>query len=74
MPIGENFLHRLRTRVFAHLHTRSVGFFDRRPLGDTLSRLTGDVNAIENLTLTGVTQTTAQTIKIGLFAAPRCAT
>ncbi|MEN3301364.1 ABC transporter transmembrane domain-containing protein, partial [Pseudonocardia sp.] len=24
--IGENFLHRLRTRVFAHLHTLSVGF------------------------------------------------
>ncbi len=29
--IGENFLHRLRTRVFAHLHTLSAGFFDRVP-------------------------------------------
>src|SRR5947209_17546237 len=46
--IGENFLHRMRTRVFAHLHTLSVSFFDRRPLGDLLSRLIGDVAAIES--------------------------
>lgn len=65
--IGENFLHRLRTRVFTHLHTLSVGFFDRRPLGDILSRLTGDVSAIENLVLSGVTETAAQVIKIAVF-------
>jgi ATP-binding cassette subfamily B protein len=66
--IGEHFLHRLRTRVFTHLQTLSVGFFDRRPLGDILSRLTGDVSAIENLVLSGVTDTAAQVIKVGLFA------
>jgi ATP-binding cassette, subfamily B, bacterial len=66
--IGENFLHRLRTRVFTHLQTLSVSFFDRRPLGDTLSRLTGDITAIENLVLSGVTDTAAQVIKIFLFA------
>jgi ATP-binding cassette subfamily B protein len=58
--------------VFSHLQTLSVNFSDRRPLGDTLSRLTGDVSAIENLVLTGVTQTTAQIIKIGLFTAVLC--
>lgn len=67
--IGEHFLHRLRTRVFTHLQTLSVNFFDRRPLGDTLSRLTGDVNAIENLVLSGVTETLGQVVKIGVFAA-----
>ncbi|MGH3843610.1 MAG: ABC transporter ATP-binding protein [Pseudonocardiaceae bacterium] len=66
--IGENFLHRLRTRVFTHLQTLSVGFFDRRPLGDTLSRLTGDIGAIETLLLTAVTDTAAQVIKIVVFA------
>ncbi|MGH3608839.1 MAG: ABC transporter ATP-binding protein [Pseudonocardiaceae bacterium] len=65
--IGESFLHRLRTRVFTHLQTLSVSFFDRRPLGDTLSRLTGDVTAIENLVLSGVTGTAAQVVKIVLF-------
>ncbi|MBV8539702.1 MAG: ABC transporter ATP-binding protein [Pseudonocardiales bacterium] len=66
--IGESFLHRLRTRVFTHLQTLSAGFFDTRPLGDTLSRLTGDLSAIENLVLSGVTGIAAQVVKIGLFA------
>ncbi|WP_242181511.1 ABC transporter ATP-binding protein [Saccharopolyspora soli] len=65
--IGENFLHKMRTRVFAHLHTLSVGFFDRRRIGDTLSRLTGDVGAIESLVLSGVAQTFSSVVKVVLF-------
>jgi ATP-binding cassette subfamily B protein len=65
--IGENFLQRMRTRVFAHLHTLSVSFFDRRRLGDILSRLTGDVAAIESLVLAGVAQMASALLKIGLF-------
>ncbi|GAA0530665.1 ABC transporter ATP-binding protein [Saccharopolyspora subtropica] len=65
--IGENFLHRLRTRVFRHLHTLSISFFDRRRIGDTLSRLTGDVGAIESLVLSGVTETFSSLVKIVLF-------
>ena len=67
--IGENFIHRLRTRVFAHLQTLSISFFDRRRLGDTLSRLTGDVAAIENLMLSGVTEVIANLIRIVVFVA-----
>jgi ATP-binding cassette subfamily B protein len=66
--IGENFLHRMRTRVFAHLHTLSVSFFDRRPLGDLLSRLTGDVAAIESVVLSGVIGLLANGLKIVVFA------
>ncbi|MGH3771862.1 MAG: ABC transporter ATP-binding protein [Pseudonocardiaceae bacterium] len=66
--IGENFLHRMRTRVFAHLHTLSVSFFDRRRLGDILSRLTGDVAAIETVVLSGVVGITANLVKIVVFA------
>ncbi|MFR9802746.1 ABC transporter ATP-binding protein [Pseudonocardia sp. RS010] len=65
--IGENFLQRMRSRVFAHLHSLSVSFFDRRPLGDLLSRLTGDVAAIESLVLAGVAQFISALIKIALF-------
>ncbi len=70
--IGENFLHRLRTRVFSHLQALSVNFFDRRPLGDLLSRLTGDLSAIENLVLSAVTETAAQVVKVVLFAGALC--
>jgi ABC-type multidrug transport system fused ATPase/permease subunit len=67
--IGENFLHRLRTRVFAHLHTLSVNFFDRRRLGDTLSRLTGDIAAIEVVVLSGAIGIFANLLKIIVFGA-----
>jgi ABC-type multidrug transport system fused ATPase/permease subunit len=66
--IGENFLHRMRTRVFAHLHTLSVSFFDRRRLGDIISRLTGDVAAIESVVLSGVIGIIANALKIVVFA------
>lgn len=66
--IGENFLHRMRTRVFTHLHTLSVSFFDRRPLGDLMSRLTGDVAAIETVVLSGVIGLIANVLKILVFA------
>jgi ATP-binding cassette subfamily B protein len=52
--IGEQFIFRLRNRVFDHGLTLPVDFFDRRRLGDTLSRLTSDVQAIEALVLSGV--------------------
>ena len=55
--LGERFVLDLRTRLFDHLHRLSVDFFDRRQLGDTLSRLTGDIDAIEALVLSGVTRT-----------------
>jgi ATP-binding cassette subfamily B protein len=64
---GENFLHRLRTSVFAHLQTLSVGFFDRRRLGDIISRLTGDVIAIESLVLSGVAAVFTSLLRILLF-------
>jgi ATP-binding cassette subfamily B protein len=66
--IGENFLHRMRTRVFAHLHTLSVSFFDRRRLGDILSRLTGDVAAIEAVVLSGVIGLISNVLRIFVFA------
>ena len=65
--LGERFVLDLRTRLFDHLHRLSVGFFDRRPLGDTLSRLTGDIDAIEQLVLSGVTTTLAYAFEILLF-------
>jgi ATP-binding cassette subfamily B protein len=65
--IGEHFLLRLRTRVFTHLHTLSLSFFERRPLGDLLSRLTGDIAAVEALVLAGVARFISSVITIGVF-------
>ncbi len=66
--VGERFLLSLRSRLFAHLHTLSLDFFERRRLGDMLARLTGDVSSIENFVLSGVGDAIAHTLRIALFA------
>jgi len=43
---GERIVHDLRVAVYAHLQRLSLGFHDRRPKGDLVTRVTGDVNAI----------------------------
>src|SRR5690349_13742151 len=65
--VGERFVLNLRTDLFAHLHRMSLGFFERRQLGDLMSRLSSDVNAIEQLVLSGVMQAIAQGVKILIF-------
>lgn len=52
--VGERFLLSLRADVFRHVQGLSLGFFERRRLGDVLSRITGDVDAVETFLLSGV--------------------
>ncbi|MDT7775658.1 MAG: ATP-binding cassette, subfamily bacterial [Pseudonocardiales bacterium] len=65
--MGEGFLHRLRMRVFSHLQSLPLHFFERRPVGDTISRLTSDITAIEDLLLTGATGAVANILKIVIY-------
>jgi ABC-type multidrug transport system fused ATPase/permease subunit len=66
--IGEGFLRSLRLKLFRHLHGLPLDFFERRRLGDILSRLTGDVAAIETFVLSGVAQSLAYVLQIAIFA------
>ena len=66
--MGETFVLGLRTRLFDHLQRLSLGFFERRPLGDILSRLTSDVGAIEDVVLSSIAQTLAYGFQVLLFA------
>jgi ABC-type multidrug transport system fused ATPase/permease subunit len=67
--IGERFLLALRTRFFAHLQGLSLDFFDRRRLGDLISRLTGDIASIEAFVLSGVTDALSYVFRIVFFTA-----
>ena len=67
--IGERFLLELRTTVFGHVHGLSLGFFERRRLGDVLSRITGDVTAIESFVLSGVADGMAYALNVVFFTA-----
>ncbi len=66
--IGERFVLDLRTHLFRHVQNLSLDFFERRRLGDLISRLTGDVAAIENIMLSGVTSILGYLLRIAFFA------
>ena len=44
--ISQGSLKRLRGDLFEHLQKLSIGFFDRNPAGELMSRLTNDIDAI----------------------------
>lgn len=65
--LAQHFVLGLRTDVFAHLHSLSLDVLERRRLGDVLSRLTSDVNAVEQLVVSGVTRSLGNMLRIFLF-------
>ena len=54
--ISQRSLMRLRKELFEHMQTLSLSFFDKRPTGDLMSRLTNDVDAIGAALAQNVTQ------------------
>jgi ABC-type multidrug transport system fused ATPase/permease subunit len=51
--IGTRALQDLRERIFTHLQSMSIGFFTRRSPGVLISRMTNDVEALNQLVTTG---------------------
>jgi ATP-binding cassette subfamily B protein len=52
---GERILADLRTNLFRHLQRLSLGYFERNRAGVIISRLTNDVEALDQLVTDGVT-------------------
>jgi ATP-binding cassette, subfamily B, bacterial len=59
--VGERILADLRKELFAHLQRLSLGFYERNRAGVLISRMTNDVEAIDQLVTDGVT-TLAQSV------------
>jgi ATP-binding cassette subfamily B protein len=53
--VGETFLRELRVRVFQHLLSLGMDFFEREKTGRLVARLTSDVEAMQELVQTGLT-------------------
>jgi ABC-type multidrug transport system fused ATPase/permease subunit len=51
--IGTRALQDLRERIFSHLQSMSIGFFTRRSPGVLISRMTNDVEALNQLVTSG---------------------
>ena len=54
--IGQSVLTSLRARIFERLQHLPLGYFDRRPVGDLMSRVTNDVDTLNQLLSQGLAQ------------------
>jgi len=52
--VGQRALQDLRVRLFAHLQGLSIGFYSRNKAGVLISRLTNDVQALDQLVSDGI--------------------
>jgi ATP-binding cassette subfamily B multidrug efflux pump len=53
---GQHLLAELRKRLFTQLQALPLSFFDKRPIGDLMSRLLSDVDTLNQLLSQGLTQ------------------
>ena len=62
--VGERALQDLRIRIFTHLQQMSIGFFTRNRPGVLISRITNDVDALDQLISTGVVTLFSSTLTL----------
>jgi len=61
---GERMLADLRNQLFRHLQRLSLGFYERNRAGVIISRLTNDVEALDQLVTDGVTSLVQNTLTL----------
>ncbi len=62
--VGERILADLRNKLFGHLQRLSLGFYERNRAGVIISRLTNDVEALDQLVTDGVTSLVQNTLTL----------
>ncbi|MGL4647780.1 MAG: ABC transporter ATP-binding protein, partial [Caldilineaceae bacterium] len=54
--LAQSSLLKLRTDLFAHIQKLSIGFYDRQPIGELMSRVTNDLDAVDRFFSSGLSQ------------------
>jgi ATP-binding cassette subfamily B protein len=67
--VAQSALRDLRVRLFAHLQRLPLGYYDRTPLGDVISRCTADVETVDTLFTTGVSRLITRLMQLIVAAA-----
>jgi ABC-type multidrug transport system fused ATPase/permease subunit len=62
--VGERILADLRIKLFRHLQRLSLGFYERTRAGVIISRLTNDIEALDQLVTDGVTTLVQSTLTL----------
>jgi ATP-binding cassette subfamily B protein len=52
--VGQKVLHDIRRQVFAHLQRLNLAFYDKNPVGRLVTRVTSDVNTLNEMFSSGV--------------------
>ncbi|HEX8684194.1 MAG TPA: ABC transporter ATP-binding protein [Ardenticatenaceae bacterium] len=62
--VGQGVLFDLRQQLFAHIQKLSLRFYDQRPVGRIMNRITSDVNAVADLVNTGMVTIATQSVSL----------
>ena len=62
--LGERFILDLRVRIYQYLQKLSLSFFERTSTGELMSRVTNDVNALENFVTHGSALTAVDLLRL----------
>jgi ABC-type multidrug transport system fused ATPase/permease subunit len=62
--VGQRALQDLRLKIFSHLQRLSVGFYSRNKAGVVISRLTNDVQALDQLVTDGIVTLFSSTLTL----------
>jgi ATP-binding cassette, subfamily B, multidrug efflux pump len=52
--IGQNVMYDIRVKIFSHLQNLPLSFFDKNPVGRMVTRVTNDVETLNNMLSSGV--------------------
>lgn len=60
--VGQNVVYEIRERLYRQLQVLSMSFYDNRRTGELMSRVTNDVNALQQLITSGVMEIFVDTL------------
>ena len=62
--LGAQFIYDLRVRIYNHLQNLSLSFYEQTSTGELMSRVTSDVDALENFVTHGVAMTAVDLLRL----------
>jgi len=66
--IGQRAIYDLRTKVYRHIQTQSLRFFDRTPIGRLITRVTSDVESLSQVLSAGIVMIIGDLFKLIFIA------
>ena len=63
--LGQRVMYDIRTQAFSHLQHQSLSYYDRNPVGRLISRLSNDVDALNEFISSGVVSVAGNLVSLG---------